>query len=378
MPEAIVSVTNDLTTDQRVHRTCMTLMKAGYGVTLVGRRLGTSLPLAARSYRMYRMRLGFRKGPLFYASYNTRIFLYLLTHRADLIVSNDLDTLAGCFAAYRVKRFFGSKVKLLHDCHEYFRGVPELVGRKLTTGIWKFIEDIIFPKLHAVTAVNRSVADLYGEEYGKDISVIRNVPFRRKQQAAADRSRYGIAPGEKIILYQGAVNVDRGLEEAIQALKYLRSDAKLIIAGTGDVFENIRVFAREQKVSGKVVFLGQVPFEELMPVTLMADLGLSIEKDVSLNYHYALPNKFMDYIQAGIPVLVSPFPEMKAVVDRYFIGETIENHDPRHLAAKIDSMLMNAERLGLYRQNLARAAAELCWENEETVLLDIINRLQAR
>jgi len=377
MQKAIVSVTNDLTTDQRVHRTCVALGKAGFEVLLVGRLRKSSLPLAPRPYGMHRMKLSFDKGPWFYANYNLRLFFFLMGHHTDLIVSNDLDTLAGCYTAARWKRLFGGKASLLHDCHEYFRGVPELVGRKLTTRIWKTIEDYIFPKLKAVIAVNQSIARLYEQEYSLPVTVIRNVPFRREAMNAADKSKFGIEPGDKVILYQGSVNVDRGLEEAIQAMKFLRTDAKLVIAGTGDVFEQIKQFAAEQNVKGKIIFLGQLPFQELHPITLMADLGLSIEKDVSLNYHYALPNKFMDYIQAGVPVLISPFPEMKAVVDRYFIGETIENHDPRYLAGRFDAMLMNTERLELYRQNLRRAADDLCWENEEKTLMGVLENLKA-
>jgi len=377
MIKAIVTVTNDLTTDQRVHRSCLALCKSGYDVLLVGRQRKHSLPHSPRPYRMHRMKLSFDKGPLFYANYNIRLFFLLMMRRADLIVSNDADTIAGGYAALMIKRLFGSKVKMLHDCHEYFRGVPELVGRKLTTRIWKALEDFTFRKPDAVIAVNQSVADMYSREYDIPLTVIRNVPLKREGIIPADKMKYGIAPGQKVILYQGALNVDRGLEEAIQAMKFLRSDAKLIIAGTGDVIDNIRKFAFNQKVGGKVIFLGQLPFQELPPITMIADIGLSIEKDVSLNYHYALPNKFMDYIQAGVPVLISPFPEMKALVDKYFIGETIENHDPRNLASVMDAMLMNEERMGLYKQNCLKAAEDLCWENEEKTFLGVLEQINA-
>lgn len=381
--KAIVCVTNDLTTDQRVDRTCVTLKELGFSVVLVGRNMKRSLTLVPRTYEMHRMQLWFSKGPLFYANYNLSLFFYLLTHKATLIVSNDLDTLLASFLGYRIKNFLplssrrggrgvrsspeggrGVSTRLLHDCHEYFRGVPELVGRKGTIRIWKWIEDRIFPKLKLVTAVNSSVARLYQEEYGNEIVVIRNVPFRRSEGEAVSKESLGIGEHQKVILYQGAVNVDRGLEEAIQAMKYLRCDAVLVIAGTGDKYEELQPFVRQEKVPGKVIFTGQIPFQDLYKYTLMADIGLSIEKDVSLNYHFALPNKFLDYIQAHVPVLISPFPEMKAILDKYFIGEVLETHDPKHIAEKMDSMLMNETRLALYRENLHRAAEELCWENE--------------
>jgi len=380
MLSAIISVTNDLTTDQRVDRTCRALVKSGYEVLLVGRRQRNSKTLTPRSYQMHRLRLLFDKGPLFYAEYNIALFFFLLFHKYDLIVSNDLDTLPANYFANRIKHPFSeirnpkSQFHHLHDCHEYFRGVPELTGRKTVTRTWKWIEDWIFPKLGYVVAVNQSVADLYSKEYGNKVEVIRNVPFRKTMSGAFSKASLHINPEQKIILYQGAVNVDRGLEEAIMAMKFLKTDAILVIAGIGDIFETLKTFTAEHGLTDKVIFLGQVPFQDLNGYTLIADLGLSIEKDVSINYHYCLPNKFLDYIQANIPVLVSPFPEMKAIVDQYQIGKFIESHDPVKLALQIDSMLNNHEKLATYKQNLLKAAEELCWELEERRLIEIVTR----
>jgi glycosyltransferase involved in cell wall biosynthesis len=366
LKRVILSVTNDLVTDQRLDRVCNSLVKMGFDVLLVGRKRKQSLPLKPRQYRMKRMRLLFNKGPCFYAEYNIRLFSFLLFQKAGLFVSNDLDTLLSNYLASVIRR-----LPLVHDCHEYFRGVPELNGRPATLTAWKMIEDYIFPKLRSVYAVNASIAEIYRKEYGNDVHVIRNVPVSKTKIATKNKIDLGIPPDHKIILYQGAVNIDRGLEEAIRAMKFVRGKTILLIIGSGDVMDQLKTLSVKEGVEDKIVFTGTVPLEDLYEYTMIADIGLSIEKDVSLNYHFCLPNKFLDYIQAGVPVLVSPLPEMKAIVEKYGIGEMIENHDPQYLAAKFDSLPGDDQKLSFFRSNLQKAAADLCWENEEQELMNI-------
>jgi len=292
--------------------------------------------------------------------------MFLLFTKADLFLSNDLDTLPANWLASAIRH-----LPLVHDCHEYFRGVPELNGRPGTIRIWKMIEDLIFPKLQKVYAVNESIAEIYHKEYGNDVKVIRNLPFRRNGQIAKTKKELGIHEDTRIILYQGAVNVDRGLDEAIDAMRFVKSDAVLLIIGTGDIIGKLMDQVSQNSLAEKVLLTGQIPLEELSAYTMIADIGLSIEKDVSLNYHFCLPNKFLDYIQSNVPVLISPLIEMKAIVEKYNIGEMITSHDPLYLAEKMDEMLDNKERLAFYRNNLKIAASELCWENEQQELIRI-------
>ena len=379
--QAIVAVTNDLTTDQRVDRTCKTLQQHSYSVLLVGRRRTKSLTLAPRSYQTHRMQLLFEKGPLFYAEFNLRLFFFLIFRSHHLLVSNDLDTLPATYFAHLVSRmiFFFSFSRdrgaplHLHDCHEYFRGVPELVGRKFAPMMWKALEDMIFPHLKRVIAVNTSIARIYNEEYGVPVTAVRNLPFRKPLTPANMKKALQIGENRKVIYYQGAVNVDRGLEEAVCALQYLKTDAVLVIVGTGDIFHELQSLIVREKRENQVILTGPVPFEKLHEYTQMADVGLSIEKDIGINYHYALPNKIMDYIQANVPLLVSPFPEMKTIVEGYRIGACIAGHDPESLAGSIDAMLGNPLQLEQYKENLKLAAEELCWENEQHKLSELLN-----
>ncbi len=88
----IVSVSNDLATDQRIEKICATLQELNYDILLVGRKLKNSLPLY-RNYKTKRIHLFFNKGFLFYAEYNIRLFFLLLFSKKEILLANDLDTL---------------------------------------------------------------------------------------------------------------------------------------------------------------------------------------------------------------------------------------------------------------------------------------------
>lgn len=361
----IISVVSDLVTDQRVHRTAVTLSGQGHEVTLVGRKKKDSLDVS-RTYQTVRFKLWWEKGPLFYAAYNTRLFFFLLFRKSDVLVSNDLDTL---FPNYMVANLKGAK--LLYDTHEYFTEVPELVSRPQVQKVWKLIEQWIFPKLKNVWTVNDSIAKLYHDEYGVHVGVIRNVPITRNAAVKKSRKELNLPEDKRIILFQGAgINIDRGGEEAVQAMQYLDQCILLFIGG-GDMIQELKNLSKTLKVEEKVRFIPRLPMDELRAYTELADIGLSLDKDTNINYRYSLPNKIFDYIHAGLPVLSSNLLELRKIVEQYDIGMIAEDHDPSHLANKVKEMLSDEKRFDRWKENLKLAAAALCWEKEEQKLLQI-------
>src|SRR5205085_9496082 len=150
--------------------------------------------------------------------------------------SNDLDTLLPNFISSRIK-----KVPLVYDSHEYFTEVPELINHPFKRSVWLAIEKWIFPKLKFVMTVNNSIAKIYSEKYKVNVRVVRDVPFTPdKSLNDEQRKNWGIPVDKKVFLFQGAgINIDRGAEEAISAIKNVEG-AVLLFIGGGDVIDKLK------------------------------------------------------------------------------------------------------------------------------------------
>ena len=361
-----VSVTNDLVTDQRVHKVCTTLSRNGFEVKLVGRKFRNSQPVK-RIYKTYRMRLFFNRSALFYAEYNIRLFLYLLFDKTDLYLSNDTDTLPANFSASKIRQ-----KPLVFDAHEMFPEAPEVTNRKWVKAIWTKIENIIFPKLKNTYTVCRSIADIYNKKYKINMQVVRNIPPScRSERSEAETAQ--VPPieskGKKIILYQGAVNVGRGIEWVIDAMPYL-DDFVFYVVGDGDILNELKEQVNLLKLNEKVIFTGRIPLETLPTYTACANIGVNLLENIGLNYYYSLPNRIFDYIRMGIPVLASDFPEVRRIVAHYGIGTLVDHHEPLFLAETIRQMLA----YGKNEAGFAAANTELSWENESEILLQVIHK----
>lgn len=365
-PKVIVSVTNDLYTDQRVDKVCNFLVAQGYDVLLVGRKRKNSLPLPERNYKMHRIHLLFDKGALFYAEFNLRLFFFLLVRKSRILVSNDLDTLLANYSA----KIFKPKTQLVYDSHEYFTEVPELQGR-FAKKVWEKIEGFIFPKLKHIITVNESIAEMYRKKYNKEIAVVRNVSPLWRADNLLERAALGLPENKHIIIIQGSgINIDRGGEEAVEAMKFI-DDAVLIIVGDGDVVPQLKEYVSSNHLTEKVLFFGKQPYLRMMNYTFHASIGLTLDKDTNINYRFSLPNKLFDYIHTETVVICTPLEEVKRIVEKHEVGKVLEIFTPETLAKIINYLLQNQEELVRLQNNCLQAKEVLNWENEQRVLTTI-------
>ena len=288
MPIIFLTVTNDLTYDQRMMRICDSLSRAGYQVTLVGRNKKNSAPLVKRNYNQYRINCIFERGKQFYAEYNIRLFFYLLFKRIDCICAIDLDTI---IPSYYISRF--KRVERVIDSHEYFTQQKEVVTRDHIYRFWHKIETRFLPKFSNGYTVSESISNAFKENYKLDHAVIRNLPLSIKPLNKTE------SHGKKIILYQGAINEARGLEYLIPAMS--EADAELHMYGEGNFLQQAKEIVQSNNLQHKVFIHQPLIPEALHMITSKAYIGVNLVENIGLNQYYSLANKFFDLIQHEVP-----------------------------------------------------------------------------
>jgi len=362
----IVSVTNDLYTDQRVHKICQFLHENNYSVLLVGRKRRNSLDLKPRDYQTERMRLIFEKGALFYAFFNLRLFFFLLFRKTDVLLSNDLDTL---LANYLVSKIKGKR--LVYDTHELFTEVPELTSRPKVRAVWLRIEKWIFPKLKTVYTVNKSIADIYTNKYNVPVKVVRNISPKWSSDLIKTKQELDLPEDKHIIILQGAgINIDRGAEEAVEAMKNIEN-ALLIFVGDGDIIPQLKTKVANEGLNKKVKFFDKKPYQELMQYTFHADIGLTLDKDTNSNYKYSLPNKVFDYIHTNTAIVASNIFEVSSVVTQHNVGLILKEVSSEAISNALNTLIKDDARLKQLKLNCSIAAEKENWENEVAVLKSI-------
>lgn len=368
--KVVLSVTNDLYTDPRVDKVCNFLTRNGFNVTLVGRRYKNSVALSPRAYKTHRMRLLFRKGSLFYAEYNIRLFFFLLFHHFDLFVANDLDTLLPNLLISKLKR-----KRLVYDSHEYFCGELSIADRPFVKHVWQSIEKFCFPKLKDVITVSQSIVEQYEQEYGIRPHLVRNIPPKATPPVTESRSSLQLPENKIIVILQGnGINEGRGGEELIEAMPWVNDKAVLLIVGNGTVIPQLKKRVKELGLKERVTFVPRVTPEILFNYTYLSDIGIALDKDLSPNLRFSLPNKLFEYIKAGTPIVASNLVERARIIRQYKVGMIVEDFLPQSVAEVINKLLNDSQLYNKLKNNCKVAAEELCWENEEKVLEEIYLR----
>ncbi len=361
MKRLVFTVTNDLTHDQRMQRICTSLANAGYQVSLIGRTMPGSMPFNEQAFSQKRLPSYFSSGKLMYLEYNIRLFFFLLVCKADLFCAIDLDTILPVYFGSRLKN-----VKRVYDAHELFTEQKEIVTRPAIHKMWLAVEKFAVSKFRLGYTVNNFIVNELNRRYGVVYSRVRNLPTLKPVNDAETED-------PPFIIYQGAVNEGRSFETLIPAMTEV--NARLIICGNGNFFNQVKQLIAENKVQDKVELRGYVAPDELARLTPKAFAAVMLFENNGLNQYYSLANRFFDYIMACVPQVCVDYPEYKALNDEFEIASLISNTNSKTIATSLNNLLADSVLYNKLRNNCLKARQILNWQQEEKVLLSFYQQI---
>jgi len=311
-------------------------------------------------------------------AYDIKLIAAALSTHPDVIHANDLDTLAVSWAAARL-----CGARLVYDSHELWLGSARYLRETGAAGRFRdrLTERLLIGAADAVIAVTRGRGEIMKTMYPrmKGPWIVENCPHPTAETAPTGilRGMLGIGDDTVLVLYQGIIAWERGLEQLLDAAPLLRgTGVRIALVGHDVTGGALPARAASPELRGLLDLLPPVPSEKLPELTADADAGLILFRNTCLNHYYSLPNKLYEYMMAGVPIIASDLPEIARVIREYDIGRLVDPDDPRSIAGAIREMAADRQALAGYGSRARQAAlAHHTWAVQESVLLDVYSKL---
>ena len=239
------------------------------------------------------------------------------------------------------------------------------------------IEKFLINKANLVITVNQSIAEILMRENNiASVNVLRNMPYKSTNNKMVSKIESGFPNCKFNLIYTGNIEKGRGMSSVIEAFKFVHPDVGFAIMGRDSDYRNKMIeLVKSSKLENRIKFISAVLPEEVVNFCKLADTGIAPIKNICKSYYLSLPNKIFEYIQAGIPVMSSDFPEMKRVIDEYNIGNTFDVEDELDIAKAINTLYNDGKLYKIYCNNSKYAAEYLNWDAEQSKLFDCYEQL---
>jgi len=260
--------------------------------------------------------------------FNLMTFLKLLLMDFDVVHCHDLDTLlAGLFAG----KLKGKKV--VYDAHEIYPLMVQPYVPKIIVKMIGVVEFLLIKKVDALITVSEIFADYFkkGVLDKVNISVIMNCKdpddFKASRKEVTElKVRLGIE-NRFIILYDGWLTPDNGLEELFSAIEKLNGqigDLMAVICGDGYAEEEFKKMVKEKNIENYVKFMGKIQSKDIPLFVNACDIMYVVYKPTNKYAFFRTPVRLFEAIIAGKPIIASNFGDVKRIVEREGIGLLID------------------------------------------------------
>lgn len=399
MPYITMAVSNPMLYDRRVSAQARTLSQAGYKVTVVaaaapnlareewrdGYNILRSLPPYPRGLRRFvqllspgdLLRYGSKPGAVLNKA--------LLEIGGDVFHLHDLDTLAcGALAARQLG------VKYVYDSHELF--LAELLGdrrqgsfsygciRRIRRWLWARLERKYIVGASCVFASNASLARALAFLYPnapRPLPLLNCPENQLRVKPGADLSQIKERPDQVLIVYHGILGIGRGTDTIFRALTLLEDRYLLCLLGAeiGPGLEEVLQHAKSLGVDHRIHVVPPVLSDQVVSTIATADIGLVPIEPVNFNKRLAKPNKLLECLLAGLPIVGTTLPEIRNILKQVHPQGLYAPYDANGLARAIRATPTGQSAQILREDTRNLALSEYTWQNQAQVLLKAYDTL---
>jgi len=306
---------------------------------------------------------------LFYLEFYYKILRHGIKYEYQIINVHNIHLLPVAAILKLIK-----SSKIIYDTHELETEVSDSKG--LMRYIYKLIEFTFMPFVDNCIVVNEHIASWYKDKYpAKFFTVIKNaIDIRDKEHLVSKpnyfRKKYNLEKDQTIFLYQGILSESRGTDLILEVFQLVNPILHVVFLGDGPLRNRI---VELESSTPNIHYHPLVPKNDLYKLTASADVGIHFILNTCLNHYYCLPNKLFEYLHAGIPQIVSNFPEMESFVKGNEIGWTI-NPQLADIVRLINNL--NKEEIQRVSLNCEKTKNKYSWEIEEKNYFDVYSSLQ--
>lgn len=359
-------ILNPFDFDSRARLICNDIINQGWSLDIVATIGGDMTDFrGAKIHRIKQNTRPFRQRR--FIEYNFQAAEIVSKIKCDIIHATDLDTLWAATKASKINH-----AKVLYEARELYVEQLAVYKRPVVKLFWKILENRLIHKANAVVTINSSIADEMIKRYNIPKPIIAmNVAHSSAVNIVDLRGKFNLHC-KYLLVYQGLLRPGQGIIRCLRAIRDL-PETGLVIIGDGPFLDEIKSKLDNYGIHERVRFTGMVPPDKLADYTAGGDAGFLLMEAEAMNNFLALPQKIFQYIEVGVPPVVTNIPELRKVVETDDLGLVLNFNDESDDQAELQSFLSN--ELGQAKRNCKQIKGKYSWGNEGGKIINVYKGL---
>ncbi len=293
----------------------------------------------------------------------------------DIYYCNDFNALIAGYLASKK-----NKAKVVYDSHELWSERAcrnKTILNRFKRILESYIEKYIIKRCNAVITVSEGIAEELSRRYKikkpyviRNLDEIKEIPSYRNRILLRDK--LNIPRNAILLVYQGSLADVRGIPELIEAMDKLPNNIHLLLMGKY-LPDCSRIMLKR---NNRIHYIGMISEKDLFNYTTIGDIGIAPIRTVNiLSYKLAFPNKFSQYMNAGLTLALYKTGESEKLVRRCKCGVVFKSGNSRSILSAIENII-DSGNIKRYKKQSRKAFLKYYnWELEKHKLKKIINDL---